>query len=88
MFSFHYFRVFTRFRSQNVPVRVPFSKSTVFKISRQKMRRFRVNGGLIRHIFHRFQNAPVSCERSLSYALDFMNIRFKDIDRKPYKFAC
>ena len=48
-----------------VPVRVPFSKSTVFKMCRQKMCRFRVNGRPIRLIFHRFQNVPASCERSL-----------------------
>ena len=48
-----------------MPVRVPFSKSTVFKICRQKMCRFRVNGRPIRRIFHRFQNMPASCERSL-----------------------
>ena len=48
-----------------IPVRVPFSKSTVFEICRQKMCRFRVNRRPIRHIFHRFQNLPASCERSL-----------------------
>ena len=64
------FRVLTRCRFQNVPVRVPFSKSTVFKICRQKMCRFRVNGRPIRHIFHRFQIVPVSCERSLSLCLE------------------
>ena len=41
------------------------SKSTVFKICRQKMCRFRVNGRPIRRISHRFQNVPASCERSL-----------------------
>ena len=46
-------------------VRAPFSKSIVFKICRQKMFHFRVNGRPIRHIFHRFQNVPASCERSL-----------------------
>ena len=51
-----------------VPVRVPFSKSTVFKICRQKMCRFRENGRPIRLIFHRFQNVPASCERSLNRA--------------------
>ena len=50
-----------------MPVTVPFSKSTVFKICRQKMCRFRVNGRPIRRIFHRFQNVPASCERSLRY---------------------
>ena len=65
MFCFHHFRVFTQSRFQNVPLRAPFSKSTVFKICRQKMCRFRVNGRPIRHIFHRFQNVPASCERSL-----------------------
>ena len=52
---------------QNFRVRVPFSKSTVFKIYRQKMCRFRVNGRPIRRIFDRFQNVPASCERSLSF---------------------
>ena len=37
-------------------VRIPFSKSTVFKICRQEMCHFRVNGRPIRHIFHRLQN--------------------------------
>ena len=49
-----------------MPVSVPYSKSTVFKIGRQKMCRFRVNGRPIRRIFHRFQNVPASYERSLS----------------------
>ena len=44
---------------------VLFSKFIVFEICRQKMCRFRVNGMPIRHIFHRFQNVPASCERSL-----------------------
>ena len=66
MFYFHHFKVFTRCRFQNVPIRVPFSKSTVFKICRQKMCRFRVNRRPIRRIFHRFQNVPASCERSLN----------------------
>ena len=65
MFCFHHIHVFTRCCFQNVSVRVPFSKSTVFKICRQKMCRFRVNGRPIRRIFHRFQNVPASCERSL-----------------------
>ena len=65
MYCFHHFQVFTRCRFQNAPVRVPFSKSTVFKICRQKMCRFRLNGRPIRHIFHRSQNVPASCERSL-----------------------
>ena len=65
MFCFHYFEVFTRCHFQGVPARVPFSKSTVFKIYRQKMCHFCVNGRPIRHIFHRFQNVPASCERSL-----------------------
>ena len=68
MFCFHHFQVFTRRRFQNVPVRVLFSKSTVFKICRQKMCGFRVNGRPIRRIFHRFQNVPASCERSLSFS--------------------
>ena len=66
MFCFHQFQVFTRCRFQNVSVRAPFSKSTVFKICRQEMCCFRMNGRPIRRIFHRFQNVPASCERSLS----------------------
>ena len=50
-------------------VRVPFSKSTVFKVCRQKMCRFRVNGRPIRRIFHRFQNVRASCERSLNHSM-------------------
>ena len=66
LFYFHQFQVFTRCRFQNVLVRAQFSKSTVFKMCRQKMCRFRVNGKPIRHIFRRFQNVPASCERSLN----------------------
>ena len=61
--------MFIRCCFQNVPIRVPFSKSTVFKICRQKMCRFRVNRRPIRHIFCRFQNVPASCERSLRLRL-------------------
>ena len=66
LFYFQNFHVFTRCRFQNVPVRVQFSKFTFFKICRQKMCRFRVIGRPIRHIFHRFQNVPASCERGLN----------------------
>ena len=66
MLYFHHFLVFTRCRFQNVPITVPFSKSTVFKICRQNMCRFRVNRRPIRRVFHRFQNVPAPCERSLS----------------------
>ena len=62
MSCFHHFQVFTEFRFQNVPVRAPFSKSTVFKICWQNMCRFRVNGRPIRRIFQCFQNLPASCE--------------------------
>ena len=51
LFYFHHFQVFTQCHFQNVPVRVQFSKSTVFKICRRKMCRFRVNGRPIRHFF-------------------------------------
>ena len=61
----HRFWVSTRCRFQNVPVRVLFSKSTVFKIFQQTMCHFRVNGRPICHIFHRFWNVPPSCEHSL-----------------------
>ena len=67
MFCFHHCRVFTRCCFKFMPVRAPFSKSTVFEICRQKMCRFRVNRRPIRRIFHRFQNVPASCERSLNH---------------------
>ena len=67
LFYFHNFQVFTRCRFYNVPVRVQFSKSTVFKMCRQKMCLFIVNGRLVRHSFHRFQNVPASCEHGLSF---------------------
>ena len=64
----------------NVPVRVTFSKSTVFKICRQKLCRFRLNGRPIRRIFHHFQIVPLSCKRSLRYLLvqpvDFFKLQF------------
>ena len=69
MFCLHYFRVFTRCRFQNVPIRFPFSKSTIFKICRQKMCLFCVNGWPIRGIFHCLQNMPASYEHSLSASL-------------------
>ena len=56
-----------------MPVRVPISKSTVFEICWQKICRFRVNGSSIRHIFHRFQNVPASCERSLNDNICFIS---------------
>ena len=66
MCCLHHCRVFTRYCFKFIPVRVPFSKSTVFEICRQKMCGFRVNGRPIRHIFHPFQNVPASCERGPS----------------------
>ena len=46
MFCFHHFQVFTRCCFQNVQVIVPCSKSTVFKICRQKCAIFVRTGGL------------------------------------------
>ena len=71
MFCLHHYRVFTRCCFKFRPVRVPFSKSTVFEICRQKMCHFRVNRRPIRQIFHRFQNVPAWCERSLSEILKY-----------------
>ena len=67
IFFFHHLQVFTEYYFQNVLVTVPFSKSTVFKICRQKMCRFRVNRRPIRRIFNRFQNVPASCKRGLRH---------------------
>ena len=58
MFCFYHFRVFTRCCFQNVIYR--------FQNLLKKMCRFRVNERPIRHIFHRFQNVPASCERCLT----------------------
>ena len=71
MFCFRHFQVFTRCSFQNVPVSVPFSKSTVFEICRQKMCRFPVNRRPIRRIFHRFQNVPPSCENAVLVKSNF-----------------
>ena len=79
------FQVFTRCRFQNVPIRVPFSRSTVFKICRQKMCRFRVNRRPIRRIFHRFQNVPASCERSLNVKKHICCSVSDDIDNSTLK---
>ena len=73
MFCSHHFQVFTRCCFQNVSVRVPFSKSTVFNNCRQKMCRFRLNGSPIRHNCHRFQNVLASCGHSLSFAQPFVS---------------
>ena len=67
-FCFRHFQVFTRCSFPNLLIRVPFSKSTVFKICGQKTCRFRVNRRPVRRIFHRFQNVPAknvpfSCEQ-------------------------
>ena len=60
--------------------RCRFYKS-VFKICRfqnlpAKNCRFRVNGRPIRHICHRFQNVPASSDRSLDFAIDFVETSF------------
>ena len=66
----------TRYHFRILPVRVSFSKSTVNKICRQKMSRLHVNGRPICHIFHRFQNVPTSCERSLTEQQSSKDERF------------
>ena len=60
-------------------------ESSVFKIYRfqnlpTKMCRFRVNGRPIRHIFHRFQNLPASCEHSLNTLHDWLVDRIRLIE--------
>ena len=65
MLYFDRFRGFTRCRFQNLPVRVPFSKPTFFKICWKSKCPFRINGRPIRKIFHRFDNVPALCECSI-----------------------
>ena len=60
---------FTRHHFQFVPIRVPFSKSTVFKICLHKTCRFRFQ-------YMPAQNVPLSCERK-AFPSDFR--RFKDV---------
>ena len=66
------------FRFQNLP----FSKS-----AGKKMCRFRVNRRPIRRIFHRFQNVPTSCERSLSLMFKSrVNVfRFFTLESSPWQ---
>ena len=57
--------------SQNAAVKICrleflFQNLPFSKFAGKKMCHFRVNGRAIRHIFHRFQNVPISCERSLN----------------------
>ena len=59
-----------------MPVRVLLSKPLVFEICWQKMCCFRVNGRPIRHIFHRFQNFPASCERNFNLGKSFVDYLF------------
>ena len=85
---FHHFRVFTRHRFQSVPVRVSFSKSTVFEICRHKMCRFRVNGRPVHHILYRFQNllAPSECSLKQTYAYHYhfpIFLRVKSNSNRP-----
>ena len=54
-----------------------------FKICRQKIYRFRVNWRPIRHIFHRLQKVPASCERCLS----FLNLSDFRIFRVSYGYV-
>ena len=65
---FHHFRVATRCCFPFVPVRVTFSKSTVFQICRQRIYCFHLNERPIRHIFHYFQNVQALCERNLIFS--------------------
>ena len=78
--------MFTRCRFQNVPVRAPFSKSSFFKICRQKMCRFRVNGRPIRHSFTVF----TMCGHHLNVSLfetDFTSISHSLISDKVAIFT-
>ena len=70
----------------NMPIRVPFSKSTVFKISRQIMCRFRVDWRPVRHIFYHFQNVPASCEHSLNLPDLALKIRRHTVVTLTYVF--
>ena len=81
--QFSLFSLFTQCRFQNMPVTVPFSKSTAFKNLLAKVCCFLVSGRPIDYIFHHFKNVPASqfdagtnCERSLrGYFLLFSRIQ-------------
>ena len=74
MFCFHHFRVFTRCRFSKM-CRLEFRFQIYhFQNLPAEMCRFRVNGRPIRRIFHRFQNVPASCERSLRVQFDFEDL--------------
>ena len=77
MFCFRYFEclsdAISKMCRQELRVQnVPFSKS-----AGKKMCRFRVNGKPIHYIFHRFQNVPASCERSLKQQKSFLGLQRK-----------
>ena len=78
--------MFTRCRFQIVPVRILFSKSTIFEGCRQKMCCFRVHGRCIRHIFHHFQNVLALCERSLRNTLTDQSLVY--LIKKRHCCAC
>ena len=67
-------------RFQNLPLEFLFQNLPFSKSAGKKMCRFRVNGRPIRHIFHRFQNVPASCERSLSFVANFRNLCDSDFN--------
>ena len=65
MFCRHHFRVFTQCQFQNVRFRVPFSKSTVFKISWEK-RRSSCEREIYSSHFLPISNMRSSCENFVS----------------------
>ena len=83
MFCFNHFRVYTQCRFQDVPVGVPFSKSTVFKIYRFQNLPF--SKSTVFKIY-RFQNLPFS-KSTVFKIYRFQNLPFsKCTVFKMYRF--
>ena len=75
IFCFHHFRAFTRYHFQNVPVRVPFPKYTVFKSAGKNVPFSCEQEAYPSHISP-FSNVLASCERSLDLSQDYGKIVF------------
>ena len=78
MFCFHHFRVFTRCCFQNLSVKVPFSKHTIFEICRPKNVPFSCEREAYPSHYHRFQKVPGSCECSHVHSVNVIECRRRE----------